>query len=289
MALYNFDITLKWKQEITDLMIINDLKPLVKKYGFQQEIGEETGYRHWQIRISLIKKTTLKNCIGLFSTTNLKGGHFSTTSNGCKDIYHYTTKTQTRVPNTHAYTDKDKPPPELTRQLKEFYTFTPYKWQLQAYEIANKTDCRKITFIYDPNGNNGKSIFCEWLEYENIADEIPTCNSYEDISSYVCSRRAQNFNSNCYIIDMPRGLKKEKLSQFYSGIETIKNGICFDKRYTASKIRFDRPQIIIFTNTLPKETECLSADRWQIYTLHNLHKELNDSTAEVIPGYGLLE
>lgn len=289
MALNIFDLTLKWKPEISDLLIVNDLKSLAKKWGFQQEIGEKTGYKHYQIRMSLIKKTTKNNLINLLKQTNLSGAHVSPTSNNCKDIYYYCTKEQTRVPNTKPYTDKDKPPPEMTRQLREFLKFEPYEWQKQAYDIALSTNCREINFIYDPQGNNGKSIFCEWLDYEEIADEIPTSNSYEEISSYVCSRRGQGFKSNCYLIDMPRGLKKEKLAQFYSGIETIKNGICFDKRYSASKIRFDRPQIIIFTNTVPKETECLSKDRWKIYCLNQEFKRLSDITEQVIPGEPLIE
>ena len=104
----------------------------------------------------------------------LKSAHVSITSNGCKDIYYYCTKEQTRVPNTKPYTDKDKPPPEMTRQLAEFLKFEPYEWQQQAHEIATSQNCREINFIYDPNGNNGKSIFCEWLDYNEDADEIPT-------------------------------------------------------------------------------------------------------------------
>ena len=266
MILYIWDITLKWSKDISDKDIIDTLKPLCKKYGFQQEIGE-SGYRHFQIRISLIKKTTQNNLRKLLGDTVMKGCHISPTSNGCNDIYHYTTKTATRIEGTQAYTDKSPEPPTMTKQLKEFLSYDPYDWQLQAKELATDYDGRKITFIYDPIGKNGKSIFCEWLEWSGYADEIAMCNSFEDISAYVCSRRTQGFEPNCYLVDMPRGLKKEKLAQFYAGIECIKDGKCFDKRHNAKKIRFDRPQILIFTNRKPDEIQYLSGDRWQIKQL----------------------
>lgn len=284
MALYIFDLTLKYSSTFSEFDIINALKPLCKKFGFQQEIGEH-GYRHYQIRISLIKKTTQNNLRKLLSDTVLKGCHISITSNNCNDVYHYVNKEQTRVEGTKAYTDKSPPPPEMTDQLKDFLNYELYPWQEEVADIAKETDNRKITFIYDPNGNNGKSILCEFLEWNDLADEIAMCNSFEDISSYICSRRQQGFKSHCYIVDMPRAMKKEKLYQFYSGLESIKNGICFDKRYSASKIRFNRPQIIVFTNVMPQELDSFSKDRWQIKLLNNVDKSLTDITDTIFPKY----
>ena len=41
---------------------------------------------------------------------------------------------------------------------------------------------------------------------------------------FICSQR---LISKCYIIDMPRGLKKDKMGDFYSGVEELKNGCAF--------------------------------------------------------------
>jgi len=282
MSLYVWDMTLKWKKEIDINDIIKELSNVAKKWGFQEEIGEEKGYRHFQIRFSLIKKTSSNKLISMFKGTVLQGGNITPTSNGTidssgrPDIYYYVTKTATRVEGTIAYTDKDPPPPKMTKQLREFLDYDPYEWQLQARELGTNYDNRKITFIYDPVGKNGKSIFCEWMEFSRIADEIAMCNSFEDISAYVCSRRSQGFEPNCYLVDMPRGLKKEKLAQFYAGIECIKDGKCFDKRHSAKKIRFDRPQILIFTNRKPDEIDSLSKDRWQIKQLVQQRNDNNE-------------
>lgn len=67
---------------------------------------------------------------------------------------------------------------------------------------------------------------------------------------------------------MPRGMKKDKLGDFYSGIEVIKNGVAYDKRYSAKKIRFDRPRIIVFSNELPN-FELMSEDRWKLWTIND--------------------
>ena len=280
MSLYVWDLTLKWKETTTDSEIIKALKSIAKKWGFQQEIGEKTGYRHYQIRMSLIKKTCKNRVIRLLDDTILQGAHVTPTSNGTNnDIYYYVTKKDTRVDATIAYTDKDLPPAEHTRQLLEFLNYELYKWQSQVLELCKSIDNRYINFILCPTGNTGKSIFCEFLEYRNLAEEIPTCNSMKDISAYICSRRTQGHESNCYLIDMPRGLKKEKLAQFFCGIEMLKNGVCYDERYTASKIRFDRPQIIVFTNKMPVEDlDILSKDRWRIHYLNYPTKELIDKT-----------
>jgi len=69
-----------------------------------------------------------------------------------------------------------------------------------------------------------------------------------------------------YLIDMPRGMKKEKLAGFYSGLEALKNGTMYDKRHSFRKRRIDRPQIWVFTNHIPDVT-LMSRDRWIIYQM----------------------
>ena len=87
-------------------------------------------------------------------------------------------------------------------------------------------------------------------------------NSYEDLMQAVCCVGAKA----AFMADLPRGLKKEKMSQFFSGLEAIKNGMAYDKRYAFKKVRFDRPQMLVFTNTFP-DTDLMSVDRWKIYEI----------------------
>merc|ERR1712224_952136 len=69
-----------------------------------------------------------------------------------------------------------------------------------------------------------------------------------------------------YIVDMPRGLDKRRLADFYSGIECLKNGFIFDKRFSGRMKRFDRPQICTFGNAWP-DVRLLSQDRWKLWQM----------------------
>lgn len=264
--------------------IINDIKSACKKFGFQLERGDEKGTLHWQGRVSLRKKSDNPVAVAkLFNDTSLAGAHWSLTSkNGAdKGVYDYVTKVQTRVEGP--WTDKDPPPPIKTRQLLEFLSYDLYKWQVDIMSISQKIDNRVINILYDETGNSGKSSLAEYLEFKSIAYEIPLMNSIEDIMNCVCSVREQGNNPNCWIIDMPRGCKKDKLGQFYSGIECLKNGVAYDKRYSFKKIRFDRPQVIVFTNTLP-DFSLLTPDRWIIWQIQD-NKSLKDITKQIANDY----
>jgi len=287
--LYVWDLTLKWKQELTPKHVIDSLKSIAKKWGFQQEIGE-TGYRHYQIRLSLIKKSTESKLITLLKDTNLAGAHISPTNNETSgDIYYYVNKLDTRLTGTEPYTDKDPEPPPMTWQLDEFLKKGPHPWMIDVFNICNtQRNMREINVIWDYKGGIGKSQFTEWLEYLGAAEQIPFHNSYEDISAWVCSRREQGNKAQNYIIDIPRGLKKDKLNEFYSGIESLKDGVVFDKRHRARKIRFDRPNIFIFTNTKPQDEtlDMISIDRWRIYIVNATSKQLDNITPQVLQGRG---
>lgn len=125
--------------------------------------------------------------------------------------------------------------------------------------MCEELDDRHINIIYDVRGNLGKSIMCEYLEYEGLAFEIPPFRLMEDIMAFIMNFKVYP----CYMVDMPRGMKKDKLGEFYSGLETLKNGLAYDKRYEGKKIRFDRPQIFVFTNSLP-DFNLMSPDRWRV-------------------------
>lgn len=232
------------------------------RWVFQLEKGKEEGYEHYQCRISFKKKiryTTLlqKKKAGTEPLT----GHFSPTSNPtylAGDDF-YCMKEDTRIAGPW----KDSDIPKVWTKQMEIFS----KWELREYQkdIIKESqifDMRKINLIYDPVGNCGKSLLSEFMEYNDLAEEIPPMRMMDDIFQWVCKRPKRK----CYIVDMPRGMKKDRLGDFYSGIEVVKNGVAYDKRYAPVKIRFDRPRIFVFTNTLPM-FELMSKDRWEIWTI----------------------
>lgn len=237
--------------------IIEMLDGVAKSYTFQLEEGD-SGYLHYQGRLRLIKKRRKGEALKLFKNPP---NYFMPTVNVefyAGDAF-YQMKEDTRVGGP--WTDKDEKK-YITQQLLLFKTFTLRPYQAAIYKACREFDLRKINLIYDPVGCCGKSLLSEWLEYEGLAEEVPPYRLMDDIFQWVCTRPIKK----AYIVDMPRGMKKDRLGDFYSGIEVIKNGVAYDKRHSATKIRFDRPRIFVFTNVLPC-MDLMSADRWVIWKI----------------------
>lgn len=70
---------------------------------------------------------------------------------------------------------------------------------------------------------------------------------------------------------MPRALNKERLAQFYSGIETLKSGYAYDRRYEFRQQLFDPPNVFVFTNEVP-DRKYLSPDRWNLWTVNEQYE-----------------
>jgi len=238
------------------------LQTVAKRWVFQKEQGEETGYVHWQIRLSLQKRTRWSSFAK--EVMPVIDGKWSVTSSACvekSNMFNYVMKVQTRLEGPWKDTDADlRPPPVVTSQLKNFMEHDMYPWQQAALEKAQAYNERHLHYIYDPHYNSGKSIFCEFLEYRMLGEEIPPFNNMEDIMQFVmCQHTAK-----CYLFDMPAAMKKDKVSQLYSGLEMLKNGFLYDKRYNGKKRRIDRPQVFVFANNLP-QLGLMAPDRWQIF------------------------
>jgi hypothetical protein len=260
-----FDFTLKYDEAYTDAHTLGkDLAEICKpKSTFQLE-RSITGYDHWQGRVITKKQYRENEIRRIGKETFLKGIHWSVTCNANKNNMDYVTKNYTRIEGPWEVKDFNK---ILTWQLKEFNTYGLWHWQQKIKDLCVVKDMRSIHLIYDQKGHCGKSLFCEYLEFNNIAEEVPPFRLMDDIFQWVHSVAGKN----AYIFDMPRAMKKDRLGDFYSGIEIIKNGVAYDKRYNAKKIRFNRPQVFVFTNTLPV-MEFMSKDRWKIWTINSEHE-----------------
>lgn len=256
-----YDFTIP-KDKNPDVNIIcKSLTEWCKKWVFQEEKSDK-GYEHFQGRVSLIKKGRLSELIGKTKDV-FKGIHWSITCNTVHEgqQFNYVMKADTRVAGPWSDQTHEEPPP-LTRQLIKFREQTPRPWQVKLESLVQEEDDRSIKLIVDLVGNSGKSIFAEYLEYMGLAWEIPPFRAMEDIMQCVMSIKTKK----CYLIDMPRAMKKDKLSEFYAGLEALKNGVCYDKRYSFKKRRMDRPQVVVFTNRDPCWAY-MSLDRWEIYDM----------------------
>lgn len=257
-----YDVTVS-TENITQPELCQKLNEWCKKWVFQRERSESSSYEHFKCRVHLIKKKRVSEVKKLRASGTFIDGHWSitlsTVHNGAK--FNYAMKAKNRLEGP--WTDEDSVvPPPLTRQLTNFMKLKMYPWQMQLKEMISQYDERSIKLIYDVYGNAGKSVFCEYLEYHNLARELPPLQSLQNIMT-VCMRVPK---CDCYVVNMPRGMKKDKLAELYSGLECLKNGKMYDVRYSYKRRRIDRPQIVVFTNTLP-DWSLIGIDRWEVWEM----------------------
>lgn len=233
-----------------------------KKWTFQQEAGEQTGYLHWQGRCSLKVKSRLATLTNkLIAGAELVAFHFSITSDANKTNAFYVMKPETRVAGPWADTDQvEEPLPRDVVALIEADSW--YPWQRSFIAKCASYEQRKINILFDPIGNRGKSAVVRYLCCKGLARKIPMLNSVKDIMGYVL-----NFeHSKAYIVDMPRAVHKNGLLEFWSALENVKDGYAFDIRYKPRERHADPPVVWVITNVIPA-TELLSRDRWQLWRI----------------------
>lgn len=133
----------------------------------------------------------------------------------------------------------------------------------------NCTDDRQILVIYDESGCHGKSwLVNHWYETKQAFYCPPTIDTVKGLIQWIAS----GYDGEPYIaIDIPRSWKWSE--QLYVAIESIKDGLVYDTRYTSKLRNIRGVQIIVFCNEMPNVGK-LSADRWLI---HNVADEARAS------------
>lgn len=244
-----------------------------KRFAFQQEKCPTSGTLHWQVRGALyhqewanvLKRDLIPKFPGNWSLT-------STNVHKSARQFNYVMKEQSRVQGPWTEKDAPKDPPKMTKQLELFINGGLYQgqfltpgympWMKTIEDFISHFDMRHIFLVQDTWGNSRKSMFAEYLEFMGKAFELPPMRMMEDIMQFAYSFDDQT----CYLVDMPRGMKKDKLADFYAGLEALKDGKVYDKRYGGKKRRMNRPHIVVFTNTLPCFS-LMSMDRWRVFEM----------------------
>lgn len=139
-----------------------------------------------------------------------------------------------------------------------------YKWQRDILEKINEEpNERTVLWVYEEEGNVGKSAFTKWAVVNKNA---LFCNGgkAQDILNLCFNHDMET--SNLIIWDMPRA-NKGLIS--YTAIESIKNGLICNTKYETGVKVFNPPHILIFSNYMPQDIDQLSKDRWEIYKIVN--------------------
>lgn len=135
-------------------------------------------------------------------------------------------------------------------------------WQEDVLELLFNQDERKVLWIYDRLGNNGKSFLSKYLLVKYNAFLITNGKSQDIAYSYKYQ--------NIVVFDFSRSLEDYVN---YQVIEQFKDGRLFSSKYESTMKHFPSCKVIIMSNFLP-DTSKLSQDRWKIVVLENYKREL---------------
>lgn len=266
-AVYDFRMNAEGVDQ-SELMKV--LKQLAKHFVFQKEKGHETGYLHYQGRLSLIKKARKAEVMKLWNDTFEIPfpNYFEPTANAPKvfDYDCYASKADSRV--GEVVTDKSAEPAYIPRQYRDKLDKL-YPYQKYIFQTAKDFDDRTINMIYCSSGNKGKSTIASICELFANGIDLPPVNDADKLIQSCCDIcMAKNVRDPSPIfVDLPRAMNKDRLNGIYTAIEQIKKGKLYDLRYTYKEWWIDSPQIWVFSNIEP-DLAMLSADRWKIWTIN---------------------
>lgn len=234
-----------FKRKLFEFIDTHDIKKWV--VGFEK--GKQ-GYRHLQVRIRT--STTWEDLRLLFPTAFIEEGNPQAN-------WEYE-----RKEGRYLAWDDTKEKLE-TRMLGKFSN--AQEGLLNAVKTQN---VRQVDVWFDPNGNSGKSWFANALYERGLAFYCPpTLTTAEKMVKFVCSGYD---NEPMIVIDIPRTYKWTDTD--YIAIETIKDGLISDDRYSAKVRNIRGVKVIVLCNTMPKVGK-LSADRWRIHTTEELRGTLS--------------
>lgn len=270
--------------EVEHIFVILD--KIAKKWVFQLELGDNSGYIHWQGRMSLHKKCRESQAIQKCYEAGMIDFRLSITSRHNMGNDFYVVKEETRI--VGPWSEKQRDVEKRKRNEVNILDYLVNQWRPwqsaiidlideyigdmnrfkdnPTYENAQMLhiDVRSIYCIVNFTGNIGKSLLCNYLETSKRALSIPLMNNYQDIMAMVLSQDAKL----AYTVDMPKAIDKRKLGELYASFEGLKNGRVFDKRYQYQQRRQDPAFVLVFSNEIP-DFNYLSKDRWQLYTVRN--------------------
>lgn len=241
-----------------------------KKWSFQLEQGGESGYVHYQGRISLKIKKRRGEVSKLFG---IKEAHWSATSKANVENDFYAVKEETRIQGPWTDRDREIYIPRQYRGIMENF----YPWQRFIWERLDEFEPRIINVVHDPIGGKGKSTLRSLAMLHKNGYRLPSENDGLKCIQSMCDMliAKQDRTPGPVFVDLPRSMDQRELHGMYRALEQIKDGHVYELRNRYQEWWFDSPQIWVFCNTLP-QNGYLSKDRWKIWEI--------DEERRLIPG-----
>lgn len=229
-----------------------------EKYVVGKEVGKLNGTPHLQGYFyfkNAMRFDTLKKTFPKMRLANSKGSPMQN--------YKYCTKESKDIISKGF--DKKKTQQDIIKEemLEEYNDIKWKPWQQEILDIIslNGND-RKINWVYDIAGNNGKSFLRRYLCLTNecvLAD-----GKKENIfNQFKIKCIDEDKRINIAIMDIPRC--NEKWTN-YGVIESILDRHIYSGKYEGGEIWLPKMTVIVFANFRPNLEEC-TYDRWNIIEL----------------------
>ena len=146
-------------------------------------------------------------------------------------------------------------------------------WQFKILERVLRQEERSVLWLYDANGNNGKSYLANYLSILYSFQLFDGQVNARDLAGML------DINASGICFDVCRAAEN---ALDYNAIECLKNGCMSSGKYTGKCLRFQPMKIIVLSNFYPDCTK-LSQDRWDILTVGEGILANMDEEAIVLP------
>lgn len=220
--------------------LVNILKAQCNRWVFQQETTE-AGRLHWQGRLSFKRSRRISEVTWIHGKGRLSIEHSLSASQ------FYATDPDKRVAGP--WDNKSERTVYIQARFRH-PTLRGWQARLQQKikELQEAQDDRHILLVNEPTGNVGKSWMMKYLFFHEKALLVPsTCTSANDIIQFIASTTSDGWKG-IIVLDIPRSMNLKHWTLLGQAVETLKNGIIYDTRYTATVRVIEPPQIVVFTN-----------------------------------------
>lgn len=255
----------------------------VKRRGWEYVIGEEvaptTGTKHLQGYIRAKCQTTFKIIKQLLGTAHITAAKGTPGQNLAYCSKGGVFESNITARNTGVKATKGSiMAKQLAEECKATYTGVVWRpWQQRILNITSgKPDERKIYWIWDANGNTGKSYLAKYMALHIPGVVIGNGRAVDIYHQVNVMINENGIKPTILLIDIPR-VNAAKCSM--QAVEKIKDGMFQSSKFEGGRCLYPPPHVVVFSNAAPVR-DTLSRDRWEVTDVtdyNNVSDEVMDA------------